>query len=60
MDRIRRAGLRPDLTTFNTAVKACSLAGAMDEAEQLGSSMKVLSSTYTHICVDPGMILKDI
>ena len=41
MDRIKQAGVRPDLTMINTAVKACCLAGAMEEAEELVESMKV-------------------
>ena len=41
MDRIQQAGLQPDLTTMNTAVKACCLSGQLDEAEKLVSSLKV-------------------
>jgi len=45
MDRIKQAGVRPDLTMINTAVKACCLAGAMEEAEELLDSMKVNATT---------------
>ena len=40
MDRMRRTGIRPDLTMVNAAIKACSLAGAMDEAEVLAEELR--------------------
>ena len=33
-------GMKPDLTMVNAAIKACSLAGAMDDAETLAQTLR--------------------
>jgi pentatricopeptide repeat domain-containing protein 1 len=40
MDRMKKNNLRPDLTMVNAAIKACCLGGAMDDAEELASTLR--------------------
>lgn len=40
MDRMKKNGMRPDLTMVNAAIKACCLGGALDDAENLASTLR--------------------
>jgi pentatricopeptide repeat domain-containing protein 1 len=40
MDRMKRNNMRPDLTMVNAAIKACCLGGAIDDAEELASTLR--------------------
>eukprot|EP00607_Mallomonas_marina_P005775 CAMPEP_0182437520 /NCGR_PEP_ID=MMETSP1167-20130531/85101_1 /TAXON_ID=2988 /ORGANISM="Mallomonas Sp, Strain CCMP3275" /LENGTH=399 /DNA_ID=CAMNT_0024630465 /DNA_START=774 /DNA_END=1970 /DNA_ORIENTATION=- len=45
MRRMRDTGIQPDLTMVNSAIKACCLGGAMEEAEQFAESLSSLHMT---------------
>ena len=40
MDRMKKNGMKPDLTMVNAAIKACCLGGAMDDAEDLAGTLR--------------------
>lgn len=37
---MKQTGVKPDLTMVNAAIKACCLGGAMEEAEELASTLR--------------------
>lgn len=45
MDKMKNVwGMKPDLTMVNAAIKACSLSGAMEEAEGLAQSLREMGT----------------